>query len=110
MTAIERYRSSRLHRCCNYCAYCKIHLNKCTIDSYTVCEAKDKVITYPETKMIRMFCPCFKLDEQKCLNDDSLVTLTISPDDSEKIDEVAAKLRDFIDKGETYKIMIGKEK
>ena len=110
MTAIERYRSSRLHRCCNYCAYCKIHLNKCTIDSYTVCEAKDKVIAYPETKMIRLFYPCFKLAEQKCLNDDSLVTLTIGPDDSEKIDEVAAKLRDFIDKGETYKIMIGKEK
>ena len=78
------------------------------MDSYTACEAKDKAIMYPE--MIRPFCPCFKLDEQKCLNDDSLVTLTISPDDSEKIDEVSAKLRDFIDKGETYKIMIGKEK
>ena len=42
--------------------------------------------------------------------DEPLATLIISSDNSEKIDEVAAKLRDFIDKGETYKIMIGKEK
>ena len=110
MTAIERYRSSRLHRCCNYCAYCKIHLNKCTMNFYTACVAKDKALKYPE--LIRPFCPCFKLDEQKCLDDEPLATLIISPDSSEKIDEVAAKLRGFMDKMdkcETYKIMIGKE-
>lgn len=80
------------------------------MNSYTACEAKDKVLMYPE--MIRPFCPCFKLDEQKCLDDEPLATLIISPDSSEKIDEVAAKLRDFMDKMdkcETYKIMIGKE-
>lgn len=77
------------------------------MNSYTACEAKDKVLKYPE--MIRPFCPCFKLNEQKCLEDDPLVSIIITQDDSEKINEVAAKLQDFVDKGETYKIMIGKE-
>lgn len=108
MGTIERYRSSRLHRCCLYCDY--FHVKTVGIECHTLylCKAKDKVLSSPSR--IRLFCPCFKLDEQKCLNDDSLITLTIGPDDSEKIDEVTAKLRDFIDKGETYKIMIGKEK
>ena len=80
------------------------------MDFYTACVAKDKALKYPE--LIRPFCPCFKLDEQKCLDDEPLATLIISPDNSEKIDEVAAKLRDFMDKMDkckTYKIMIGKE-
>lgn len=77
------------------------------MNSYTACEAKDKVLKYPE--MIRPFCPCFKLNEQKCLEDDPLVSIIITQDDSEKINEVAAKLQDFVDKGATYKIMIGKE-
>lgn len=77
------------------------------MNSYTVCEAKDKVLKYPE--MIRPFCPCFKLNEQKCLEDDPLVSIIITQDNSEKINEVAAKLQDFVDKGATYKIMIGKE-
>lgn len=77
------------------------------MNSYTACEAKDKVLKYPE--MIRPFCPCFKLNEQKCLEDDPLVSIIITQDNSEKINEVAAKLQDFVDKGATYKIMIGKE-
>lgn len=107
MGAIERYRSSRLHRCCNYCAYCKIHLNRCTMNSYTVCEAKDKVLKYPE--MIRPFCPCFKLDEEECLKADPSINLIITSEESEKVNEVIAKLWDHIDEGETYKILIGKE-
>lgn len=78
------------------------------MNSYTVCEAKDKVLKYPE--MIRPFCPCFKLDEEACINDDPSINLIISSDNSEKINEVAAKLQDLIDKGETYKVLIGKEK
>lgn len=77
------------------------------MNSYTACEAKDKVLKYPE--IIRPFCPCFKLNEQKCLEDDPLVSIIITQDDSEKINEVAVKLQDFVDKGATYKIMIGKE-
>lgn len=107
MGAIERYRSSRLHRCCNYCLYCKVHLNRCTMNSYTVCEAKDKVLKY--TEMIRPLCPCFKLNEEECLKAEPLFTLIITQDNSEKINEVAAKLQDLIDKGSPYKIIIGKE-
>ena len=108
MGTIERYRRSRLHRCCLYCDY--FHVKTVGIECHTLylCKAKDKVLSSPSR--IRPFCPCFKLDEQKCLMDEPLATLIISSDNSEKIDEVAAKLRDFIDKGETYKIMVGKEK
>ena len=107
MGVIERYRSSRLHRKCLYCEH--FHVKSVGIEYKTLylCNAKDKALEHPE--MIRPFCPCFKLNEQKCLEDDPLVSIIITQDDSEKINEVAAKLQDFVDKGATYKIMIGKE-
>lgn len=107
MGAIERYRSSRLHRCCLYCQY--FHVKSVGIECHTLylCNAKDKAIEHPE--MIRPFCSCFKLNDKKCLEDDPSISLIITSEESEKIDEVAAKLQDLIDKGIPYKIIIGKE-
>lgn len=104
MNRIEKYRSSRLHRCCMYCEYCHIRLVGIENAPLCTCKAKDKLIEHPE--MIRPFCSCFKVNKERCLNDDPLVSIVIQPGESEKINEVVTKLNDLINKGSTIKINI----